>query len=257
MTNSNRGLELERLLDLAEEFKEDTLSKHHEELEEALRIWGVVVSWSSDIVFVNYGGVCPVTNLLGEAEEDLRSSALCIAFGRYRTAMMCLRSFLELPFCGLYYDTDETRYEQHVASRGRTVSLKTALDHLFGLRDFRGFEARYNLRSEIVQLAGELSGFVHARGRERWETFLGEPVRFKLVFLHGRPACDSSFIEAWLALLKRSFDVVSVALFLRYPDVLLAADRLQTISPHSVDAVQSSLTVDRRAQLKSVLLSQA
>jgi hypothetical protein len=253
MKSGKHGSDLERLLDVAERFKEDTVREHRDELQEALSMWDVIATWSSEIIFENYGGVCPVTNMLGEAGEDLKSSVLCVAFGRYRTAMSCLRSFLELPFCGLYYDRDETRYEQDVLGPRGTVRLWKALDDLFGAEPFKEFNARYHLRSDIAGLSRKLSGFVHARGHERSEEFLGEPVRFRIRLLREVPACDSSFIEAWRVLLNRSFDVVNTALFLRYPDVLIALERVQTLSSDSLHAVASSLTKERRKQLTSVL----
>ncbi len=125
--------ELERLLRLSEKLKKKTLQTKRKEIARAMEMYDDLFIWDTHILFARYGS-CPLTNLFGEACQDLESSIFSGLHVRRKMAMMCLRSCLEQAVFGLYYGEDSPRYQRD--SDHRIVGFSQALDGIFSRERF-------------------------------------------------------------------------------------------------------------------------
>ena len=238
--------DVDRLLRLSEKLKQKTLETKREEIIKAIKMYHNLFIWDTHILFTRYGS-CPLTNLFGEACQDLESSIFSALHIRRKVAMMCLRSSLEQAVFGLYYGEDSQKYQRD--SDYRIVSFCQALDEVFSRERFKEFNEKFYLKAEMNEIHRDLSAYIHSRGYQRQDWTSSKVMELEMLY-EEKKALEhiESFFQEWFIFLEKIFDVITTCLFLKCMDSVALKDSL----PVSKEEIGSVLSKTRLSQLKSV-----
>lgn len=242
--------DLDRLLRLSEELKKKTLELKRKDIIGATKLYDNLFNWDTKILFTGYGS-CPLTNLLGEACQDVESSIFSALHVRRKVAMMSLRSSLEQAALGLYYGKDNRSYRTN--SKHRIVSFYQALDEIFSRERFREFNQEFYLKAEMEGIHRDLSAYIHSRGYEKQDWSSSKIMELEIIYEEkGALEHIETFFQDWLVFLKKVYDVISTCLFIKYMDFLALEEDTVFHLPISQTEIQSMLSKTRLSQLRSV-----
>jgi len=242
--------ELERLLRLSEKLKKKTLQTKKKEIVRAMEMYHNLFIWDTHILFARYGS-CPLTNLFGEACQDLESSIFSGLHVRRKMAMMCLRSCLEQAVFGLYYGEDSQRYQRH--SDHRIVGFSQALDEAFSRERFKEFNENFYLKAEMNEIHRDLSAYIHSRGYQRQDWTSSKVMELEILY-EEKKAVEriETFFRDWFIFMEKIFDVIIACLFLECLDSVVLESRIPIHLPLSREEMESMLSKTRLNQLKSI-----
>jgi hypothetical protein len=242
--------DLERLLHLSEKLKKKTLQTKREEIIRAIKLYHSLFIWDTHILFARYGS-CPLTNLFGEACQDLESSIFSALHVRRKVAMMCLRSSLEQAVFGLYYDEDSKKYQRD--SDYRIVGFSQALDETFSRERFKEFNQKFYLKAQMNEIHRDLSAYIHSRGYQRQDWTSSKVMELEILY-EEKKALEriESFIQDWFTFLEKIFDVIITCLFLKCTDSVVLEERIPFRLPVSKEEIERMLSKTRLSQLKSI-----
>lgn len=252
---------LNYLLSVSAIFLQGTLQHEKLKVHNAFEIWGNFVNWGSDILFYPYHStlektiITPLVEFMGEATSDIQCSIFAVIHGMYRLSMMALRSCLELILTGLYYQLNPKEHQKYEQKRRvidqQTIFFNVALNDMFKRDPYMQFDARYNLKQEIKDLYYELSGFIHARGVERQEGYLGHPTRIGWV-VGTKDMYNKDAFDEWYSYLTKVCEIANIIFFLYYPDVLINPYKIGSFDPNTPFKVINMLTEKRKRQLETI-----
>lgn len=102
-----------------------------------------------------------------ESYEDLEKSFQLACLGFYKASFVSLRSVLELGLLSVYWNRQNEAHievRSWVKSKEDTPYKKHIIDGLLSMEDFKTFQNQIDITSEIEELYGQFSNYVHTKG---------------------------------------------------------------------------------------------
>lgn len=191
----------EKCLEIAEQNRELLLTPETDEAFWAHMTATHVVPHTTESMWS--GHFLPATESMTEAETSC-NLALC---GYYKQAMSSLRSALELGLLSVYWNVGDDGHvviRRWLNSREDTPRPREIWDRLTAHPGIASFCDQFGLKDEILELFGELSNYVHTRGRlysnEFWDPELGLAVGQRASEIRVREWADTYRKVAWIIL---------------------------------------------------------
>lgn len=151
---------------------------------------------------------------IAEANFELENSIALCKLGFYKHALIALRNVLELGLLSVYWDIDDKSHlniQKWLYSFDNTPFKNTIFKKLTTNENIEKFDKTHNFFSDIDILFGQLSNFVHTKGRFHSSNDLANANfnRFN----------EKSFLT-WLKFMEKTAQFVVIVHILKYPVAL-------------------------------------
>lgn len=150
-----------------------------------------------------------------EANTELESSIQLCKLGFYKHAFIALRNALELGLLSVYWDIDDKSHVniqkwlysfEYTPFRKKTVAPKLKTNP-----NIKKFDGKHGIFVEIDKLFGELSDFVHTKGRHHSSIDLGN-ANFNQF--------NEKSLLTWIGFMNRVIKYIAAIHVLKYPIAL-------------------------------------
>lgn len=151
---------------------------------------------------------------IAEANFELENSIALCKLGFYKHAFIALRNVLELGLLSVYWDIDDKSHlniQKWLYSFENTPFKNAVFKKLTTNENFKKFNETHNFFNDIDTLFGQLSDFVHTKGRSHSSNALANSNfnRFN----------ERSFL-GWLKFMEKTVQFVVIVHILKYPVAL-------------------------------------
>lgn len=151
---------------------------------------------------------------IAEANFELENSIELCKLGFYKHALIALRNVLELGLLAIYWDIDDKSHfniQKWLYSFENTPFKNTVFKKLMTNENIERFDKTHNLFNDINILFGQLSNFVHTKGRLYSSN--------DLVNANFNRFNEKSFLT-WLKFMEKTVQYVVIVHILKYPVAL-------------------------------------
>ena len=169
-----------------------------------------------------------------EADVNMEAALIQSIHGLYKSSLMSLRSCFETAFLAVFHSYPEKYKEYNDFWDGKieTPSFKEIRDYLFAKQEFKIFDAKYDLHTDVKAEYKTLSSYIHTRGYKRFETHFRTPTEKRTEIFSDYLGYDPNFMKEMASHLGGILEVVSAVFAVRFHAISSFFKKTEVIHGH-------------------------